>query len=360
MNQLNIIQEKISFNKVIDEVVNTGKCSNCGACETVCVLDGADVIKKDENNVRSFDMDKCESCGLCYSACPRSSFGEYLMEQQEQSGIIGKYLFIKTCKTTLPELKDKYQDGGVVTSLLLYLLDMEYIDATVVVKNDENWIPKAILTNDRDEIINSAGTVYATTPIFDALKNIKSMDLAKYHASSVDSLRVAMVSLPCQVSALSRMKKTQIFPANIIKFNIGLFCFENFDHSVLYQDKIAKQMNVPLNEIQSINIKGNMIIMRKNGEKMELEPAQFQPLAREGCHWCGDLTSIDADLSCGGIGAPAGYTTVVIRTAKGLKLMEQAMAKGYIKEGPPPKIKLLRKIARIKKKKQLKDNSGEQ
>ncbi|MBD3187171.1 hypothetical protein GF325_10110, partial [Candidatus Bathyarchaeota archaeon] len=66
--------------------------------------------------------------------------------------------------------------------------------------------------------------------------------------------------------------------------------------------------------------------------------------------------SMDCDISCGGIGASRGYTTALIRTKLGLQLVNKARSAGYITEGDLPNMKLVRKIAKIKVKKQKRGN----
>ncbi|MBD3185579.1 4Fe-4S dicluster domain-containing protein, partial [Candidatus Bathyarchaeota archaeon] len=286
---------EVTFNKVLKEVIDAGRCTNCGGCDAICLLDATDVIKKDESNIRSHDEENCEKCGLCYAICPRTNFSTSL--GKEQDNIIGGFKSIGTYQTSLDELSH-FQDGGLVTSLLLYLLDNNLIDAALVTLKSGQWIPRAALTNDRNEIIRSAGTIYATSPVFEGLKLLNEIDdsqLEKFRARTIDSLRIAMVGLPCQMAALQKMREINAFPANLVKYRIGLFCFENFDHDVLFKKKILEELKIPLPNIQSMNIKGKMIIKQKTGEITKLGKSEFQPLAREGCHWCGDLTSMDCD-----------------------------------------------------------------
>ncbi|MFX0100316.1 MAG: Coenzyme F420 hydrogenase/dehydrogenase, beta subunit C-terminal domain [Candidatus Hodarchaeota archaeon] len=350
--------EQVSFEKVLEEVIKTGKCTNCSACEAICFLSSKAVISHDDKFNRIYDTDGCDKCGYCYTCCPRSNFRESENASILKKNRLGDYISIGTYKTSLDELKDNYQDGGMVTSLLLYLLDKDLIDAALITRKLENWVPETFITNDRDEIINSAGTIYATYPIFDALKalhDLEGADLEKFGVSNADDLRVCMVGLPCTLAALHNMEALEVFPANLIKVKIGLFCYENFDHDVLFNKKLKSDMKIPLEKIKSMNIKGNMIITLKDGKVIELKPEEFQPLAREGCHWCDDLTSLHSDISCGGIGADQGYTSVVIRTNSGLDIVQRAMKAGYVEQGPPSKAKLMRIISRKKMKKQKKD-----
>jgi coenzyme F420 hydrogenase subunit beta len=51
---------------------------------------------------------------------------------------------------------------------------------------------------------------------------------------------------------------------------------------------------------------------------------------RFACNACDDFTNIFADISFGGLGSPDKYTTVIIRTEKGKKVMTQAISDGVV------------------------------
>lgn len=55
----------------------------------------------------------------------------------------------------------KGQDGGVVTSMLLYALEEGLIDSAVVtVKSEEEpWKPVAIVAQSREEILRASGSM---------------------------------------------------------------------------------------------------------------------------------------------------------------------------------------------------------
>ena len=46
---------------------------------------------------------------------------------------------------------------------------------------------------------------------------------------------------------------------------------------------------------------------------------------RSGCGFCDDLVSRLADISVGSIGSPDGYSTVIVRSERGEKLLEAAV-----------------------------------
>jgi coenzyme F420 hydrogenase subunit beta len=54
--------------------------------------------------------------------------------------------------------------------------------------------------------------------------------------------------------------------------------------------------------------------------------------ARPACFACPDFACEYADISCGGIGSPDGYTTTVVRSAAGETLYNRAKADRAIEE----------------------------
>jgi len=51
-----------------DVVRNKGRCTNCGACVTICPTDAFEVDPKTREII--FHDEKCLACGICIKACP--------------------------------------------------------------------------------------------------------------------------------------------------------------------------------------------------------------------------------------------------------------------------------------------------
>src|SRR6266446_4867785 len=92
-------------------------------------------------------------------------------------------------------------------------------------------------------------------------------------------------------------------------------------------EKIAGEMGIPLSDIRKFNVKGKVLIYKKNGELVELSLRKAQEYARPECHHCGDFSAELADISCGGVGA-MDWTIVVLRTPHGEALFDRAAADG--------------------------------
>lgn len=352
--------EQPNFEKIIEEVLTKGKCTDCGICEAVCYLSGAGVVKYERQAYRVYDSEKCVRCGLCQASCPVTSFDTSDADYRVFRGFMGKFVNIRSFKSTNPKVLERCQDGGAATSLLLYMIDAGIIDAAMVTNRLENWVPRSRLTNDKDEIIEAGGSKYASNPIYDVMATLKGMpeaDLAKLHVKSLDDLRLSVTGLPCQVSGLRKVQNLGIFPSNLIKVRVGLFCFKNFNWFKL-REYITKDLKIKMEDIDKFQIKGDMLLTLKDGKQVPVKSADYERLVNEGCLWCKDLTAHDADISCGNIGSRAGATTVVTRTKKGHDIVERARLAGYLEEVPLENMALVGKLAGLKLKKSKKDEGA--
>jgi coenzyme F420 hydrogenase subunit beta len=163
-------------------------------------------------------------------------------------------------------------------------------------------------------------TTYSQT--LHGLKGLKNMDLT----------RIAVVGTPCQIHTIRKMQILNVLPSHVVKFTIGLFCMENFSFDELARQKLEEEMNINLNDIVKINIKEDLIIDLKDGRRVNIPFEDIDKLVRPACMVCTDFANDFADISVGGLGAPDGYTTTMLRTDIGLKRYEEAIERGYIEE----------------------------
>ncbi|KZX15841.1 Coenzyme F420 hydrogenase/dehydrogenase, beta subunit C-terminal domain [Methanobrevibacter filiformis] len=159
------LSEECQFDNLKADVIKEGACVLCGACEFVCPIN---IVHIEER--KPFKKGECEeNCHACYFACPRTFVSDEILPNSLDKKPLGEYLSIYVANSNV-----EGQDGGVVTSLLLYLLDKKIVDDVFVVGEDENnpWKPIPKLTNSVEEVREAGGTKYSTVPIgFKALKS---------------------------------------------------------------------------------------------------------------------------------------------------------------------------------------------
>lgn len=330
-------------------IYDAGVCCHCGWCSSICPVDA---IKVSADNLE-LDGDKCMKCGLCFSICPRSFPIGKLYEIMNKSKTnlnwsdkIGAYINTYSGSTKKEGIKQVCQDGGVVTSLLEYLLKEEIVDTVLTVQHSsELWRPEPVIIDSIEGLYKTAGTKYANSPSLNLVH--KARDYGK----------IAIVGVPCMMKAI---EKANYFPSNNpffhnIELKIGLFCMESFSYENIIK-LVEEQFSHKIDEITKMNIdKGKFIINLKSGEQKDVPLKEIQSYARHNCHFCDDLTSDYADISVGSIGSQSGWSSVITRTEKGEDIYNKAVKAGYIESKKLEDVKpgqfLVEKIAGIKRKK---------
>ncbi|MFX1454155.1 MAG: Coenzyme F420 hydrogenase/dehydrogenase, beta subunit C-terminal domain [Promethearchaeota archaeon] len=336
------------FLEPVSIVFQSGVCCQCGWCSSICPVNAVSVTA----DTLEIDDKLCMKCGLCYSVCPRSfSIEQALLsinkldKSLKFSDKINGYINTYSASTTNEDIKKVRQDGGIVTSLLEYLLQNKLVDAVVAVQHSKDlWKPEPVIIENIKDLYNTSGTKYAnasTLNILDKTKNYKN---------------IAVVGVPCMMNAL---EKGTLFPSDVqflknIKYKIGLFCMESFPYEGVL-NLIKEQFEQDFRKVTKMDISGGkFIIYLDSGENLNVPLKNVKSYARSNCHYCEDLTADCADISVGSIGSPGGWSSVITRTKLGEKIFKEAIKKGLIESKSLKDIKpgqpLLERIAGTKRK----------
>ncbi|BDZ72050.1 Coenzyme F420 hydrogenase/dehydrogenase, beta subunit C-terminal domain [Methanobacterium petrolearium] len=166
-----------------------------------------------------------------------------------------------------------------------------------------------------------------------------------------DQKSVALVGTPCHIIAAEKMDHYHDIIGDVpVDFKLGLFCMENFSHT--YLKTFLSQNNIKMDDVKEFRVeKGQFWAYLKNGEVFKVPLSKAKACMRKNCQVCMDYTSELADLSVGSVGSTPGWSTVIARTEKGLKALQQAENEGYIETKPIKEsgILLLEKLANKKK-----------
>lgn len=317
----------VKFATLKKEVIDAGLCSACGACVASCSDNAIEMI-----NDRPQLVGKCTACGVCVHQCPKT--------KTTVPQLLGNFIDTFRAKSLLPEVKG--QDGGVITSLLVYLLKEKMVDGAILTTHDEEdpWKPKPILTSKIEDVLKGSGSIYSQSQaVGKLLQGIKS----GLHS-------IAFVGCPCNIDAVDKMQKS---PYGLVRLfmrssvlKIGLFCMDAFSYERL-RDFIEDVDKVPIGKISKMTIsKGKFHMIQEEGETISHSVHDMDRLRASSCHYCVDFTSENADISVGSVGAPDGYNTVLARTGLGLEILQDAADSGYI-ELIPISIKDLKPVLRL-------------
>jgi len=319
-----------TFQNLVDEVQKPGYCHHCGGCVTFCTAVNYGALKQDEHGTpECIDDSKCIECGLCYTICPEIEELD-LDTKNLVSWVppVGRVLETHIARAKDSSVLKAATDGGVVTGILLQLLDRGHIDGAIVTKQTGPFMREPCLATTAEEIKAAAGFY------FDSSHGMKHLgkDYSTYSPSVQEFRpmiqkglrRVAMVGTPCQIQAVRRMEALSIVPSDTIKYTLGLFCSGNFMFGEKERKKIEEMAGFSWDDMKKVNVKENLMIHLNSGKVVTIPLDKLDFMKRFACKFCSDYSAEYADISFGGIGADEGYTTVITRSPEGRKIFADA------------------------------------
>jgi len=327
-----------TFHDLIREVQKPGFCGKCGGCVSFCSADLLGALTVDETGMPVFaDEEKCLHCGICYMICPNTyDLDSDLEDKFQWKPPIGAVRGLKSARTTDAMVAKGCTDGGVVTSLLLYLLDKGMIEAALVSKSKGPFQRAPFLATTREEIISAAGSHFDESfPVIELGSRYSTYSPSMYELRRLGGTsieRVAMVGTPCQIRTIRKMQVLGIIPADIIRYCFGLFCWENFSFDDLPEGQWGGRYKFSIDQVVKVNVKEDFSAHLRNGDAVHIPFEAIDSIARPPCLVCPDYSAEFSDLSFGGLGSPEGYTTVVIRSEEGQNVYGKALADGYVEE----------------------------
>lgn len=356
-----LYKENPSFEDMMNDVVDYGSCCECGTCVLVCPHNVIEYINSKPKQTAKADaaFDYCGvsnkmGCDVCAQVCPRLGPREFHLEDEVfagekgpvYNGGFGRYQEIYVARAKDPRVFEAGQDGGVVTAMLMYGLEKGLFDGACVSAPDPDrpCNPKPSCETTVEGVLAAAGSWYTYCP----------NDLALADAVEKGLEKVAFVGVPCQITPLrkaankdtafldngkkkpkhiERQRDSMKNPADAVALQIGLLCSEVFDFDGLMVGKIQEELGIPLTEVSKFNVKGEVLVYKRDGEVVKIPLKEAQEHARHECDHCGDFSAELADVSCGGVGA-MDWTITITRTDRGKAFMDSMIADGLLEVRP--------------------------
>jgi coenzyme F420 hydrogenase subunit beta len=315
---------------LVDEVIRKELCTLCGACVGLCPY----FIS---HNGQILLRDTCDlSQGSCRTFCPRISLD---LEEIHRSifGIayswrgVGTYKTIFMARSTNGKIKARAQDAGAVTTFVSFAKDEGLIDSAVMTLFEDKSLPTSVFVSAVEEILACAGSSYVATPAVETFNRGIQED---------DRKRIGFVGTPCQVLALAKMKASTPEgrnPVGKLQLVIGLFCTWALSHPGFTQF-LERQVADPIVKYNIPPHPANVLQVYTQKKRIDISLEYIVPFIRPACQVCHDLTAEFADISVGsGRGEVLEWNTVIVRTPRGMEIVEGAKRKGLIEIREIPK-----------------------
>jgi coenzyme F420 hydrogenase subunit beta len=348
--------QKIYGQKELREKVLANElCTGCGACVNLCPY----MVSFKDRIVLMHSCSRTE--GRCYAFCPRTptdlqSLRESLFPLEDTIAELGSVKGFFMTRAADPGIRHLAQHGATTTVLISLALQEGMIETAIIAGEEEKFLPRPVAVANPQEVTKWAGSKFVVSPTVAGFN-----ETAKQNFS-----RIGVVALPCQAIALAKMRSKPIpsNPNSIEKLQlvVGLFCGwalswkglrnllqnEGESHSIIGVD-------VPPSQYQCLEVH-----TREGIRQIALD--KVLPWVRESCLYCSDMTAEFSDISVGSGRLPEGWeiarswNQVIVRTQKGLELIEIARKRGFLefREMPEGNLEKLKKASLNKKKRAAK------
>jgi coenzyme F420 hydrogenase subunit beta len=287
------------------------------------------------NGQAVFLQGHCIECGLCYRFCSGremdfQALSEAHLGSRPHDPLLGYYRQLQVAQATSKETREGAASGGVVTALLLHLLQTERIKGVLGVTMDQNrpWRCQAALLTKPEEVRGAAQSKYSVVTL-DAL----------LHTARRKPGPFAVVGLPCHVHGLRRLQRIASYREKF-PLLIGLFCGFNLEPAAT--DHLISKAGFAKDQVAQLQYRGGpwpggLVIDTRDGRRHTMVKDSYSYVnlmyVPHRCLTCPDLTNELADLSVGDTWLEeysGGWSTVISRSALGAELLAEAAQAGVL------------------------------
>ena len=194
--------------KTVADVRCHNLCVGCGVCSDVCPASAIEIRSERGVYRPHIKEDRCLSekgCSLCLKVCPgigmelcKTSEKLFSSDEHNAHNYVGRYLSCHTGYSTDVDLRYRSSSGGLVSQLLIYLLEKKYIDGAVVTAYDRDsvFLNKPFIARSREDVLRGRGSKYCPVSFDGIVKEIEC-----------SSGRYVIVGVPCHIQALRKYEK---------------------------------------------------------------------------------------------------------------------------------------------------------
>jgi coenzyme F420 hydrogenase subunit beta len=343
MNGVREAPGKTWFWELEEGVIDAGRCIQCGTCVAVCPSDSIAVGDDDLPMLAKM----CTGCSLCWDFCPRGGLRYEATwrlvdgleaERAAPWKITGAEGNGHPPVRAVDSVRASYsarslrpvpggQDGGVVSTILIALLEAGEIDGALLARQSERerWKAEPYLATTPDEVLASAGTIYNQTM---ALGHLDGKLLAR--RGLAPDARLVAVGTPCEVEGIKALQARPWHRGSSkvdnVVLTIALLCTKSFNYEKLMVELVARDRGIPLDTIGRVDvIRGKLVVQDHERRTIIEEPIKsFHGAALKGCDECADFLGNAADLSVGSVGAADGRSSLLVRSAAGRHAVDVA------------------------------------
>jgi coenzyme F420-reducing hydrogenase beta subunit len=292
--------------------VGDGICSGCGVCAALCPEKAIAMKDTEQGYYKSEVNDElCVNCGLCVNICTFSVKNIFTRQiEKDQYNRVDSICYSQECGYYLDSyvgFSEKYREtsasGGLTTWFLESVLQNKVVEAAICVgqNKDHDKLFKYRMITDPGELRQCSGSVYYPAEISDVLREIRD-----------SNKKVAIVGLPCTISAIRLACEYDTKLKNNVKICVGLVC--GYLGSKCMTRLIALSHSYSPEQIQSVRFRKktgtgrneNAQITYKDGQERIVDwndtesifglTFPYKVFTQLACDCCDDIFARNADI----------------------------------------------------------------
>ncbi|BBO99523.1 Coenzyme F420 hydrogenase/dehydrogenase, beta subunit C-terminal domain [Sulfuriferula nivalis] len=325
---------------LIDTITKNGLCTGCGLCESIAPKGQIQVELNASGYLRPRTLETLSSAteNKIAEVCPGVTV-------QHPAGIKGYHpiwgplVKVRTGFATDPETRKQGSSGGVISALLIHLLESGKIDFVAqIATSQQNPLANELqISRNRADVLRAAGSRYAPSAPLRTLRDLLAT-----------SQKFAFVGKPCDVAALRRYSELNKEIKTQIPYMLSFMCAGIPSMKGTYE--VLEKLGTDSTKLSSFRYRGDgwpgmARAVQKDGQTFEMDyntswgtilnrHLQFR------CKICPDGTGEFADIVCadawyGKDGYPDfterdGRSLLLSRTDTGETLIADALANNTI------------------------------
>ena len=329
----------------LQKVMRSNLCNRCGSCVG---LSGGAIVFEDKTGkylprlYRELDTHKADRI---WHACAGKEFdfpkyNETIYGKDSKfHQYTGAYKNIYIGYSNDKKIRKNSASGGIISSVLIWLLENKKIDGAVVLgmSETEPWMNEPFIATTKEEILSAAQSKYTISSVNEILPEIE-----KFNG------KLAYVGLPGQVQSIRKLQAVNDVSVKNIEYIFGPF----YGNTLHFSSVISFLRSYGVKNYRQINKlyfrygewPGNMRAELKTGRVIELPKFHANYLIPfhilKNSLLCTDLSNEFTDISGGDAWAPVyeergkGFSIVFSRSDKGQQILDEMLQDGWLTLDP--------------------------
>jgi len=329
----------VKSKKELKRIMGSELCNRCGTC--VALSEGKIAFRGKEKKYRPGMLEDLSGpeADRILNACAGKTFSfpayrEYFYpDPAHYHPYIGPYEDLFIGHSTDTEVRLNAGSGGILSAILIYLLDKKMIDGAIVTRMSEKepWLTEPFIAKTREEILEAAQSKYIITSVNEILAESQHF---------IGNL--AFVGLPGQVHSIRKLQKSGDTSVANIRYIFGPF-YGNTLYFSSVKSFIRSYGEKDFRQIRRLWFRygewpGNMRVEMISGKTYELKKFHANYLIPfhivKNSLFCTDLANEFTDISGGDAWSPKyeergkGYSIIIPRNESGKEIID-----GMVREG---------------------------